>query len=83
MISMSGMILRSTDQTFRGRVMGIRMLAIYSLPIGLVLAGQLIPSIGYSNTATLYCAIGLACTALIALRWRDHVWRADAAANAH
>jgi len=83
MISMSGMILRCTDQSFRGRVMGIRMLAIYSLPIGLVLAGQLIPWIGYSNTATLYCVIGLACTVLIALRWREHVWRADSVANAH
>lgn len=82
MISMSSMILRCTDQTFRGRVMGIRMLAIYSLPIGLVLAGQLIPKIGYANTATLYCVIGLACTALIALRWREHVWRAESVANA-
>lgn len=81
MISMSSMILRSTDAQFRGRVMGIRMLAIYSLPFGLVLAGQLIPLIGYANTATIYCLFGIACTALIGWRWRDHVWRADAASN--
>lgn len=83
MISMSSMILRCTDQTFRGRVMGIRMLAIYSLPIGLVLAGQLIPVIGYPNTATLYCLVGLACTAFIGIRWRAHVWRSDSVANTH
>jgi MFS family permease len=83
MISMSSMILRSTDARFRGRVMGIRMLAIYSLPIGLVLAGQLIPLIGYPNTATLYCLFGIACTAYIGWRWREHVWRADAASNSN
>jgi len=82
MISMSSMILRSTGAEFRGRVMGIRMLAIYSLPIGLLAAGQLIPLIGYPNTATLYCIIGLTCTALIGLRWRDHLWRREALSNA-
>jgi MFS family permease len=40
MVSMSSMILRSADAEFRGRVMGIRMLAIYSLPIGLLAAGR-------------------------------------------
>ena len=82
MISMSTMILRSTGAEFRARVMGIRMLAIYSLPIGLLLAGQLIPRVGYPFTATLYCLIGLACTAAIALRWREHIWHVDAPANA-
>jgi hypothetical protein len=82
MISMSTMILRSTAPEFRGRVMGLRMLAIYSLPIGLLVAGQLIPRMGYPFTATLYCIIGLACTLAIALRWRSHVWRVDAPVNA-
>ena len=82
MISMSTMILRSTGAEFRGRVMGIRMLAIYSLPFGLLAAGQLIPRFGYPFTATLYCIVGLALTLAIALRWREHVWRVDAPANA-
>jgi MFS family permease len=82
MISMSTMILRNAEAELRGRVMGIRMLAIYGLPIGLVVAGQLIPRIGYPATATLYCAVGLAGTALIAMHWRSHVWRLQAAANA-
>jgi len=82
MLSMSTMILRSTGAEFRGRVMGLRMLAIYSLPIGLLVAGQLIPRIGYPNTATLYCVIGLALTAAIGLRWREHIWRVDVPANA-
>ena len=82
MISMSTMILRSTGAQYRGRVMGLRMLAIYSLPIGLVAAGQLVPRIGYSWTATLYAILGLSLTAAIALRWRAHVWRIGAPANA-
>ena len=83
MIAMSTMILRGTGAEYRGRVMGIRMLAIYSLPFGLVIAGQLIAHIGYAWTATLYALIGLALTLAIALRWRAHVWRSDAPANAH
>jgi predicted MFS family arabinose efflux permease len=82
MVSMSTMILRNAEAEFRGRVMGLRMLAIYGLPIGLLIAGQLIPRIGYAATATVYCALGLACTALIAMHWRTHVWRLQAAANA-
>ena len=82
MVSMSTMILRNVGAQFRGRVMGIRMLAIYGLPVGLLIAGQLIPRIGYPGTATIYCTIGLAFIALIATRWRAHVWHMQAPANA-
>lgn len=82
MVSMSTMILRNTGAEFRGRVMGIRMLAIYGLAIGLLIAGQLIPRMGYPLTATLYCIVGLCTSALIGWRWREHVWRLDAPANA-
>jgi hypothetical protein len=39
MLALSIMLLRSSDQRFRGRVMGVRMLAIYTLPLGLLAAG--------------------------------------------
>ena len=80
-IPMAAMLLRTSDEQFRGRVMGIRMLAIYGMPLGLVISGQLIPRIGYVTTATLYCAIGLVFTLLIAVRWRAHLWRREALAN--
>jgi len=35
-------LLRSAGHRFRGRVLGVRMLAIYSLPLGLLTAGALI-----------------------------------------
>jgi hypothetical protein len=82
MISMSAMLLRTAGDRFRSRVMGIRMMAVYGLPIGLLISGPLIARFGYPVTATLYSIIGLAITLLIAVRWRAHVWRAGAPANA-
>ena len=82
MVPMQAMLLRVAAERFRGGVMGIRMLMIYGVPIGLMIAGPLIGRFGYPATATLYCAIGLAFTLLIAVRWRAHVWRLGAPANA-
>jgi hypothetical protein len=62
--------------------MGMRMLAIYGLPLGLLAAGALIDRIGFVPMATLYCCIGIALTLLIALRWRDALWPLHATANA-
>ncbi len=81
MVPMSAMLLRTTGAEFRGCVMGIRMLMIYGVPIGLLASGPLIARLGYHATATLYCVIGLAFTALIAVRWRDNFWRLDAVSN--
>jgi MFS family permease len=81
MVPMSAMVLRDTRAQFRGRVMGIRMLMIYGVPIGLLTSGPLIDRFGYHTTATLYCVIGLAVTLLIAMRWRADVWRLEAPAN--
>ena len=81
MVSMSAMLLRNSADRLRGRVMGIRMLAVYGMPVGLITAGPIISRYGYPLTATLYCSIGLALTLYIAVRWRDHIWRADAPAN--
>ncbi len=81
MVPMSAMLLRNTGEQFRGRVMGIRMLMIYGVPIGLLTSGPLIGRFGYHTTATLYSVIGLAVTLLIAVRWRADLWRLEAPAN--
>jgi hypothetical protein len=80
-IPMAALLLRNTEEQFRGRIMGIRMMAIYGMPVGLLISGPLIGSIGYTATATTYCMIGLAVTLLIALRWRAQLWRPEAPAN--
>jgi predicted MFS family arabinose efflux permease len=82
MVPLATMLLRTAAPEFRGRVMGVRMLAIYSLPIGLLVAGTLIERIGFHVTATLYATIGLLFTALIALKWRTAVWNVQSIGNA-
>jgi predicted MFS family arabinose efflux permease len=82
MVSLVMMLLKTTDPSIQGRIMGVRMLAIYTLPIGLLLAGVLIPTIGYVATAAGYAATGLFLTLLIAVVWRRSVWATSGAANA-
>jgi MFS family permease len=82
MVPMAAMLLNSAGERFRGRVMGVRMLAIYGVPIGLLVAGALIGRVGFPATCSLYCMVGAALTLLIALRWRAALWPVDAPANA-
>jgi predicted MFS family arabinose efflux permease len=81
MITLAVILLRTSNERFRGRVMGVRMMAIYSLPIGLLVSGPLLEWVGFSSTATLYAGVGLLFTLLIALRWRADLWRPLAPAN--
>lgn len=82
MISIAVILMRTSSEHFRGRVMGVRMLAIYSLPLGLMAAGALIDVIGFAATGTLYAAAGLALMLTIALHWRADLWYLHAPANA-
>jgi MFS family permease len=77
MISIAVILMRTASAHFRGRVMGVRMLAIYSLPLGLLAAGALIDEIGFAATGSLYAAAGLA----IVLHWRADLWHVHAPAN--
>ncbi len=82
LVPMAVLLLRTSADRFRGLVMGVRMLAIYGLPIGLLAAGALIERIGFAQTVTLYSVCGLLLTVTIALRWRAHLWAVGATANA-
>ncbi len=82
LVPLSTMLLRTAEEKFRGRILGVRSLAVYGLPIGLWISGPLIGNFGYQAAATGYCLTGLAFTALIAVRWRTHLWRTGAPANA-
>jgi len=81
MISLAVILMRKASEHFRGRVMGVRMLVIYGLPIGLLAAGTLIDEVGFAATATLYAAAGLALMLGIALHWRADLWHVHAPAN--
>ena len=82
MIAAAVILMRTASARFRGRVMGVRMMVIYGLPIGLLAAGSLIDLIGYTGTGTLYAASGLLAMAAIALHWRADLWPLHAPANA-
>ena len=75
LISLTGSLLDAAAASFRGRVMGVRSLAVYGLPIGLMVSGALIDRIGYAPTITVAAMVGLAGTVLIGVRWRNAVWR--------
>ena len=80
-VPMQAMILRLTNEQFRGRVMGIRMLAIYGNMLGLLVAGPLIAWVGYRVTGSFYCLMGILVVVLISMRWHEQLWRRDAPAN--
>jgi predicted MFS family arabinose efflux permease len=81
MVPMSVILLRASDERFRGRVMGVRMLAVYGLPLGLIGAGALIERLGFAATTALYCLAGIGFTLVIAVRWRADLWRVQGSAN--
>jgi MFS family permease len=82
MISAAVILMRAASAHLRGRVMGVRMMVIYGLPLGLLAAGSLIDLIGYSATGTLYAAVGFISMMAIALYWRLDLWPVQAPANA-
>jgi predicted MFS family arabinose efflux permease len=70
MISMAVALLRLAEAKFRGRVMGVRMLAVYGLPIGLALVGPATDLLGFQGAALAAAGTGLVTIFLIAIIWR-------------
>ena len=62
MMPMAVLLLRVADPAFRGRVMGVRMLAVYGMPIGLLLAGPLVEHTGFAVTGTIFSLVGIGFT---------------------
>ena len=71
MIPMSVLLLNTTDEPFRGRVSGIRILAVYGMPMGLIFGGALIEWIGVPATTFIFGGIGLLGSAAVVARWRN------------
>jgi MFS family permease len=82
LVPMLGALLKNADPAFRGRIMGIRMLAIYTNIPGLLVAGPLVANFGYATMATCLSAFGIIAIVLIAFRWRKDIWAREAGANA-
>lgn len=82
MTPLAAVMLRATEKSFHGRVMGMRMLAIWGLPIGLLISGPLVQTIGYAATAFMYSALGLLLTLGMTFHWRKALWHSHSVANA-
>ena len=66
--------LAAAPVRFRGRVMGLRALAIYGLPLGLLLGGWLAEEFGVKTMLLTHALLGLGLTAAAALAW-PALWR--------
>ena len=75
MIAMTANLLAASDDRFRGRVMGVRTLAIYGMPLGLMISGALIERLGYPLTISAFSTVGLLFTLLIGIKWRASLWQ--------
>jgi Na+/melibiose symporter-like transporter len=82
MLPLSILLLRTSEARFRGRIMGVSMMTLYALPIGLLIVGNLIPSVGYQVTAVSFILTGLALTLISATYWRRHLVPLDTPGNA-
>lgn len=81
MIPMSVILLRVTNPALRGCVMGVRMLAVYGMPLGLLLSGPLVEWTGFTATGSLYSLLGIVFTLVIAVWWRADLWSRAAPVN--
>jgi len=81
-VPLNALMLRSASDEMRGRVMGMRVLGVWGLPVGLLLAGPVVAWIGFPACAALYGGLGLAATVLLGYRWRSALWERSAPANA-
>jgi len=69
MVSMSVLLFTITDVSYRGRMAGVRMLAVYGLPMGLLAGGAMIEWVGVPTTFNVFAAIGIVGTGLIVAKW--------------
>ena len=63
-----------TDELVRGRVLGVRILAIYGVPLGLLASGFLIEKFGYGQFMASYIITGIILTIIIGIKWRHSIW---------
>lgn len=75
MVTMSILLLGSTPTEIRGRMMGLRSLAVYGLPLGLLASGAIADTLGITFALVGNGVIGIVVTAAVVLALRE-IWRA-------
>ncbi len=67
MVTMATLLIRATPEDMRGRVMGARSLAVYGLPMGVLVAGAISGSLGAPAAIVVIAIVGVVATLLIAV----------------
>jgi predicted MFS family arabinose efflux permease len=83
MVPSSILLMQASAQAYRGRVMGVRMLAVNGLPLGLLAAGALTGFMSISAVVSLFALVGIALTLAIAWAWHADLSRSDDSAAGH
>ena len=73
MVTMSMLLLGETSPDIRGRVMGVRSLAVYGLPLGLLAFGGIAERYGAPITLVISGVVGVFFTVVIAA-WIRPLW---------
>ena len=73
MVTMATLLIRVTPEEMRGRVMGARSLAVYGLPMGLLVAGAVSGTLGAPIAMAFNVMVGVAATLLI-VGWLRRLW---------
>ena len=82
LVPVAVVMLRGAAERMRGRVMGMRVLAVWGLPFGLLASGPVIAGLGYAACTLIYTILGVAATIAIGYRTRQALWHPSAAVNA-
>lgn len=67
-------LLRLTEVGMRGRVMGLRALAVYGLPLGLLMGGWIAEEFGAETMIAVHGLLGLGMTLVAAVVWPS-LWK--------
>ena len=74
MIPMAAFLLGNVDPAVRGGVMGLRSMAVYGLPLGLMATGYILNAgWDFGVVAAVFCVLGVGVTVAIWMGYRTHL----------
>ena len=71
MVNMSILILSITDRNMIGRIIGIRQLAIFTLPVGLIISGYMIDKTGIISSIRIMSIIGIIISIILSFKSKN------------
>ena len=75
MVTMSMMLLKYTSAEMRGRVLGLRQLAVYGLPVGVLISGFIAENSSASLALIFNGLLGLFILVLAIFKWPEMLHR--------